>query len=139
MLWEQRWRYAQLYLDRGKGWAVNFKDYELSYERWKGLTKYTRAMRHPRDMKRLVLRPNCAEMYSTLGHYQWLVPFPKLSQRGLSKIKSALNGSVALYPSRQHHKVLNMESSELFLDRKDPRASPAFSLITDRPHFPSVT
>ena len=32
-----------------------------------------------------------------------------------------------------------MESSELFHDRKDPRASPAFSLITDRPHFPSVT
>ena len=32
-----------------------------------------------------------------------------------------------------------MESSELFHDQEDPRASLAFSLATDRPRFPSVT
>ena len=32
-----------------------------------------------------------------------------------------------------------MESSELFHDQEDPWASLAFSLVTDRPRFPSVT
>lgn len=115
--------------------SLDFKDFELSFERWKDLTKYV----HKSWMKRLVLRHSCAKMHSNLGSYQLLDAFPKLQPErpfknaNLLKVVQRLSIPLGHITKSVTWNLLGSPVTGLLC------SSPAFSLITLMPHHPSVT